>query len=132
MSDRLVHKYGQYNLYDFSFMDDFIPIREYEKIGNMSNLTYQDKNDFYCYSENKVYTEKELFNKFDIDKIIEEEKMTKSDYENAIDCIRQSIIHLEDGGCWLNRKHKDRRRIHEITNEMSLLMEEYEIESKKL
>lgn len=70
MSDRLVYKYGQDNIFDFSFMDDFTTVGVFEEDGNnISNLIYQDKDDFYCYSENKVYTENELFNKFNIHKV---------------------------------------------------------------
>ena len=70
MSNKLVYKYGQDNIFDFSFMDDFTTVLAFEEDGNnISNLIYQDRDDFYCYSENKVYTENELFNKFNICKV---------------------------------------------------------------
>ncbi len=54
------------NIFDFGFMDDFTTVllaKEEYKI-YISNLYYED--DFYCFSENKVYSQKELFNKFNI------------------------------------------------------------------
>ena len=70
MSNKLVYKYGQDNIFDFSFMDDFTTVLAFEEDGNnIANLIYQDRDDFYCYSENKVYTENELFNKFNICKV---------------------------------------------------------------
>jgi hypothetical protein len=59
-------------------------------------------------------------------------KMKKSHYQNSVDCIKSSIINLEDGLCWLNSGHKDRERIHEIIDEMSRLIEDYKLEILKL
>jgi len=71
MQNKLIYKNGYDNIFDFSFMDDFTTILIFEENGNdISNLNYNDKDDFYCYSEKKVYTENQLFSKFDIAKVI--------------------------------------------------------------
>jgi len=71
MQNKLIYKNGYDNIFDFSFMDDFTTILIFEENGNdISNLNYNDKDDFYCYSEKKVYTENQLFSKFDIEKVI--------------------------------------------------------------
>lgn len=54
------------NIFDFGFMDDFTTVilaKEEYKI-DISGLKYQDEDDFYCFSENKVYASEELYKKF--------------------------------------------------------------------
>ena len=36
---------------------------------NISNIKYEDEDDFYCFSEKKTYTKDELFKKFNIKKV---------------------------------------------------------------
>lgn len=70
MTNSLEYKYGQDNIFDFSFMADFTTIASFKEDGNdISNIFYHDEDDFYCYSEKKSYTEKELFKKFNIKKV---------------------------------------------------------------
>jgi hypothetical protein len=70
MTTELTYKHGQDNIFDFHFMDDFTTVLTFEEDGNdISSLEYQDKDDFYCYSEKKIYTENELFHKFNIMKV---------------------------------------------------------------
>jgi hypothetical protein len=70
MENNLVYKYGKDNIFDFSFMEDFTTVLAFEEDGNkIANLVYQDKDDFYCYSEKKTYTEDELLEKFNIEKV---------------------------------------------------------------
>lgn len=70
MTSNLVYKYGHDNIFDFSFMADFTTIASFKEDGNdISNISYDDEDDFYCYSENKSYTEKELLKKFNIQKV---------------------------------------------------------------
>lgn len=45
--EKLTYKHGEDNIFDYSFMDDF-----------------------YCYSEDKTYAKKELFEKFNIEEVI--------------------------------------------------------------
>lgn len=55
------------NIFEFSFMDDFTTIvLAKEAYGiDISELKYED--DFYCFSEKKSYTTKELYKKFNIE-----------------------------------------------------------------
>jgi len=70
MTTSLVYKYGQDNIFDFSFMDDFTTILSLQDEGiDTSNIKYQDEDDFYCFSEKKAYTENELFEKFNIKRV---------------------------------------------------------------
>lgn len=65
--EQLTYEHGVDNIFDFGFMDDFTTILIWEEDGNdISELKYEDKDDFYCLSEEKVYTQKELFKKFNI------------------------------------------------------------------
>ena len=59
-------------IFDFSFMDDFTTVilaKEQDNI-DISTLNYQNEDDFYSFIENKIYSEKELFEKFNIKKVI--------------------------------------------------------------
>lgn len=70
MNNVLTYVRGKDNVFDFPFMVDFTTVAILEEDGkDISSLNYDDIDDFYCYSENKVYTEKELFEKFNIKKI---------------------------------------------------------------
>jgi len=70
MENNLVYRYGKDNVFDFGFMKDFTTILAFKEDGNdISNIQYIDKDDFYCYSDKKVYTEKELFKKFNVKKM---------------------------------------------------------------
>lgn len=56
------------NIFEFSFMDNFttVMLAEEEYGIDISELKYEDGDDFYCFSEKKSYTEEELFKKFNI------------------------------------------------------------------
>ena len=72
MTNRLNYKIGIDNIFDFSFMDDFttVILAEEEYNIDISTLNYQNEDDFYSFIENKIYSEKELFEKFNIKKVI--------------------------------------------------------------
>lgn len=57
------------NIFEFGFMDDFTTIiLAKEEYGiDISNLEYKDEDDFYCFSEKKVYSDEELYKKFNIE-----------------------------------------------------------------
>lgn len=65
--NRLIFRPETENIFDFSFMDDFttVAIAEEEYGIDVSELKYE--NDFFCFSEKKSYTAKELYKKFDIE-----------------------------------------------------------------
>jgi hypothetical protein len=71
MKNDLIYKYGIDNIFDFSFMEDFTTIilakEEYEI--DISKLGFKNEDDFYSFSENRVYTENELFEKFNIKRV---------------------------------------------------------------
>jgi len=56
------------NIFEFGFMDDFTTVilakEEYEI--DIANVEYQSEDDFYCFSEQKAYSYKELYRKFNI------------------------------------------------------------------
>jgi hypothetical protein len=68
----LTYEYGKDNIFDFCFMEDFttVALANEEYNIDISNLNYQDEDDFYCFSKHKIYTKKELFEKFDIKEIL--------------------------------------------------------------
>ena len=53
-------------------MDDFttVILAKEEYNIDISTLNYQNEDDFYSFIENKVYSEKDLFKKFNIRKVI--------------------------------------------------------------
>ncbi|MDQ1339042.1 MAG: hypothetical protein QG567_191 [Campylobacterota bacterium] len=57
------------NIFEFGFMDDFTTvILAKENYGiDISGLNYEDEDDFYCFSEQKVYSNEELYKKFNIE-----------------------------------------------------------------
>ena len=71
MKNDLIYKYGIDNIFDFSFMEDFTTVilakEEYEI--DISKLDFRNEDDFYSFSENKAYTEDELFEKFNIKRV---------------------------------------------------------------
>lgn len=71
MKNDLIYKYGIDNIFDFSFMEDFTTVilakEEYEI--DISELDFKNEDDFYSFSENKAYTENELFEKFNIKRV---------------------------------------------------------------
>ena len=69
---QLIYRYGKDNIFDFSFMEDFttILLAKEEYNINISNLSYANEDDFYSFSENKSYSKNELFNKFNIIKVV--------------------------------------------------------------
>ncbi len=72
MINSLNYEVGIYdNIFDFSFMDDFttVILAKEEYNIDISTLSYQNEDDFYSFVENKVYNEKELFEKFNIKKV---------------------------------------------------------------
>lgn len=72
-SSLILYRFGIDNIFDFSFMEDFttVAIAKEEYNIDISYLNYKDEDDFYSFSENRVYTEKELFEKFNVRKITE-------------------------------------------------------------
>lgn len=72
MINSLNYKVGIDNIFDFSFMDDFttVILAKEEYNIDISTLNYQNEDDFYSFIENKVYSEKDLFKKFNIRKVI--------------------------------------------------------------
>jgi len=67
---KIIYKFGFDNIFDFHFMSDFTTVASLIEDGtDISNLDYEDEDDFYCYSENKTYSELDLFKKFNIQKI---------------------------------------------------------------
>lgn len=66
--DNFVYRHGIDNIFDFSFMDDFttVVLAEEEYGIDISEVEFEDKDDFYCFSENKSYSSEELFRKFKI------------------------------------------------------------------
>ena len=71
MENKIVYKYGVDNIFDFHFMDDFTTVILFKEEygGSISNIHYENEDDFYCFSEKKVYTEDALFKKFNIQKV---------------------------------------------------------------
>jgi hypothetical protein len=71
MKNDLIYKYGIDNIFDFSFMEDFTTVilakEEYEI--DISKLDFKNEDDFYSFSENRVYPENELFEKFNIKRV---------------------------------------------------------------
>ena len=59
------------NIFEFSFMDDFttVILAEEEYGIDISELKYENGDDFYCFSEKKSFTTEELFKKFNIEVI---------------------------------------------------------------
>ena len=72
MANSLNYKIGIDNIFDFSFMDDFttVILAKEEYNIDISTLNYQNEDDFYSFIENKVYSEKDLFKKCNIRKVI--------------------------------------------------------------
>ena len=71
MNNEIIYNYGKDNIFDFYFMSDFTTIGALlDEKSNLSKIEYNDEDDFYSYSENRVYTEIELFKKFNIKKVI--------------------------------------------------------------
>ena len=72
MANSLNYKIGIDNIFDFSFMDDFttVILAKEEYNIDISTLNYQNEYDFYSFIENKIYSEKDLFKKFNIRKVI--------------------------------------------------------------
>lgn len=66
--DRVTFNSKTDNIFEFGFMDDFTTVilakEEYEI--DITNVEYQNEDDFYCFSENKAYTSEELYQKFNI------------------------------------------------------------------
>jgi hypothetical protein len=56
------------NIFEFGFMDDFTTVLlAKEDYGiDISNLKYQNEDDFYCFSEQKAYSNEDLYRKFNI------------------------------------------------------------------
>jgi hypothetical protein len=67
--DKLIFRPEIDNIFEFSFMDDFTTVvLAKEEYGiDLSELKYEDGDDFYCFSEKKSYTTEDLFKKFNIE-----------------------------------------------------------------
>lgn len=59
------------NIFEFGFMDDFttIALAKEEQGIDILKLNYEDEEDFYCFSEKKVYTSEEIYKKFNVEVI---------------------------------------------------------------
>lgn len=70
-SSLISYRFGIDNIFEYPFMKDFttVILAKEEYNIDISHLKYEDEDDFYSFSENKVYTEKELFEKFNIKKL---------------------------------------------------------------
>ncbi|OGS70802.1 MAG: hypothetical protein A3F91_09825 [Flavobacteria bacterium RIFCSPLOWO2_12_FULL_35_11] len=56
------------NIFEFGFMDDFTTVAILKENGeDISKIEYQDEDNFYCFSEQKVYSNEELYKKFNIE-----------------------------------------------------------------
>jgi len=68
MENNLKYDYLRDNIFDYYFMSDYTTILlAKEGYGvNIENLDYKDEDDFFCFSENRVYSEDELFRKYNI------------------------------------------------------------------
>jgi hypothetical protein len=71
MIDDCIYENEIENIFAYSFMDDFttVVLAKEEYNIDISNLKYEDEDDFYCFSEKKSYTKDELFNKFNIQRV---------------------------------------------------------------
>ena len=71
MKNDLIYKYGIDNIFDFSFMEDFttVILAKEECEIDISKLDFKNEDDFYSFSENRAYTENELFEKFNIKRV---------------------------------------------------------------
>lgn len=69
--EALTYRYGEDNIFDFDFMDDFttVTLAKEEYGVDVARLTYEDEDDFYCFSEDISYTEEELFDRFNIQRV---------------------------------------------------------------
>jgi hypothetical protein len=69
--DKLQYEHGVDNIFAYDFMDDYttVILAEEEYGLDISELQYEDGDDFYCFSEKKSYTKEELFKKFNIEEI---------------------------------------------------------------
>jgi len=68
MENNLKYDYIKDNIFDYYFMNDYTTILlAKEEYGvNIENLDYKDEDEFFCFSENRVYSEEELFRKYNI------------------------------------------------------------------
>ncbi len=71
MKNDLTYKYGIDNIFDFSFMEDFttVILAKEEYAIDISKLDFKNEDDFYSFSENRAYTENQLFEKFNIKRV---------------------------------------------------------------
>jgi hypothetical protein len=70
MNNQIIYNYGMDNIFDFSFMDDFTTIASLIDDGvDVSKIDYKDEDNFYNLIEKRVYTNKQLFTKFNIKKV---------------------------------------------------------------
>ncbi len=67
--DKLIYRPNFDNIFDFYFMDDFTTVElAQEEYGiEISKLKFEDGDYFYCFSEKKSYTTKDLFKKLNIE-----------------------------------------------------------------
>ena len=72
-TESIIIKHGVDNIFEYGFMDDFTTVMAYLEDGGdlsqidekqlMDNLYFDD---FYCFSENKIYRKMELYKKFNM------------------------------------------------------------------
>lgn len=69
--ETLIYRHGEDNICDFYFMEDFttVALADEEYGIDTAELKYKDEDDFYCFSEDRSYTEDELFARFNIQKV---------------------------------------------------------------
>ena len=72
-TESIIIKHGVDNIFEYGFMDDFTTVMAYlEDGGNLSQIDEKKLmdslyfDDFYCFSENKIYGKTELYKKFNV------------------------------------------------------------------
>lgn len=67
--DKLLYRPNFDNIFDFYFMDDYTTIvLAQEEYGiDISELKFENHDDFYCFSEKKSYIAEDLYKKFNIE-----------------------------------------------------------------
>ncbi|MEY4504212.1 MAG: hypothetical protein RL154_505 [Pseudomonadota bacterium] len=71
--EQIVLQYGIDNIFEYGFMNDFTTVTTYlEDGGDLSHIDNKQvekaiyNDDFYCVSEDKIYSKNEIYKKFNI------------------------------------------------------------------
>lgn len=67
--DRIIFRPKVDNIFEFSFMDDFTTVELAKEEYGIDISEFNNKADFYSFSENKSYTTEEIYKKFSIEDI---------------------------------------------------------------